>query len=798
MSVSAAFLWRFLEDVWDLLPTEDRKLFESYWSGILQTSSDLEQKTIQAALSTEVATVPVFLTERWNRFLLNEDNCDLFQESESLVLNAYLETSLGRETGLYDMFVLTLPSGQIWHEETMRFFDASVRSLRYGKIVNGTLSVKMGGFEFTPNRDYVVNKLDGTIQALDDGRILTTDIVTIRYQHEEYTRGLDYEIDELKAAVRRLASTSIADGETVTARYTYNGTATLPMESSAGAVDGPVLRDETKDFSGLLPGRTLIVKSGLNAGTYAVNMVVSSNELQIAGTFPSVQTSDVSYQIDAFPHGIKVSSGIISIPRLQDRVDLPSSVMIENVDYRVKGGILSVRSAFLLMDIGSSDTRERQMWAETTRVNRETPYRNFGVMIDFYRTNSAEYLSALQGLWYTFWTGSTPGNLQRGLHILLGLPYARKAGTVTRVDTDLGEIDITDPRGQTITYYIPTGLDPEVARYDEVARFAKLTNGVEIVDRNNEPGFVELRLGRSGIDRFLTDNASRGPGSTDETKALILLEHHLFIAQVLTEVIASRVNVDELVTFLDNMKPSNTEYVFAFSSDESEGVLIGEETPTPHLSIDLSTTIGNNPWNQAEYLEAWILRRFTGQIPSGGTQATGNFSDSVDFAALGIDRGDYVRINTGAFKGYHKVLKRFSASLLAIDIPDASIVGTAGIDYVVFTEEMLMDHDAINVRNEHFVFDGTAYSTPASLNTKTDFDFSATELENEDIEALLLVDIGITGAEVQVITDADRDLSEFDVGTPPSAPTTRDHQMASAALKRTNNTGPTVTDAFAI
>ena len=74
MSVSAAFLWRFLEDVWDLLPKDDRDLFQSYWSGMLQTAADMEQKTIEAALSTQVATVPVHLTERWNRFALNEDN----------------------------------------------------------------------------------------------------------------------------------------------------------------------------------------------------------------------------------------------------------------------------------------------------------------------------------------------------------------------------------------------------------------------------------------------------------------------------------------------------------------------------------------------------------------------------------------------------------------------------------------------------------------------------------------------------------------------------------------------------
>ena len=75
-SLSSLFLYRFLDDVWDLLPTEDRDLFEAYWRGKLRIAGDLEQKTLEASQSTEVAEVPVFLTERWNRFVMDEDTTD--------------------------------------------------------------------------------------------------------------------------------------------------------------------------------------------------------------------------------------------------------------------------------------------------------------------------------------------------------------------------------------------------------------------------------------------------------------------------------------------------------------------------------------------------------------------------------------------------------------------------------------------------------------------------------------------------------------------------------------------------
>lgn len=892
MSVSSGFLWRFLEDVWDLLPTEDRNLFEAYWSGQIQIASNLEQKSLEAALSTEMANVPVFLTERWNRFLMNEDSCDLFQATDSIVLSLLAESPLVRETAFYDTIVVSSPSGEISHEETIRFFDDAVHNLRYGGIVANSVSVTLNGFslsgtagtvvandkltkvgafsdvktgmilkvsastpgnpigiytvravvdngdsiliyedfgvgaatgvtfdiydklvEYTANRDYTLNLATGAIQALPTGRIPPTEILTIRYNHSAYTRGLDYEISEVRKSVYRIVGTSIADGETVVASYTYNGTATLTMEGDKGGVSFATLTDATKDFSTLLPNRTLTIKSGPNAGTYPINSAISPTEIRITTSFPVDQATDVEYSINAFPYGVKVDKEIVSIPVLRDLIDNPTSLLIEDVDYRVQSGILSVRGPFRLSSIGPSDIQERQAWAEITRIDKETPYRNFGVLIDFYRSNSEEYKLALQGLWYTFWTGSTPGNLQRGLHILLGLPFARLAGTVSRLDTTLGEVDITDPRGQILSYSIPSGLSATVAVGDGVDRFESLTTGVQIIDRNNDPGFVTSRLGRAGVQQFLTSNASLGIGNTDETKALTLLEQHLFLPQVLMEAITQKVNVVELVTFLENMKPKGTHYVFSFAAETDETITFTEEFPDPQVSIDLTATIGGNPINRAAQesnfsvqsaaaLPATLLvsvQRFSGIILSGGTQAAGNFRDSgIDFIDLGIDRGDIVRIDEGIFLGAWTVLKRISATTLSLNIPDAAIVAASALNYVIFPEERMLDNDAVNIRGEHIVKSGSAYSAPSGLNTKTDADLAGSSLRNEDVKNLLLVDIGIAGDEVQSITDADVENNEITVGTAPAAPVTRDHEIASAALKRTNNLGPTVTHAFAI
>lgn len=798
MSISSSFLWRFLDDVWDLLPTEDRELFQAYWKAQLQIGAGLEHRVLELSQSTLVSQIPVFSTERWNRFLMNEDFCDLFQQTDQLMMSMTSAVSLLRETAFYETVKVSSSSGQIHHEETVRFFDNSVHELRYGKIVRGTISVSLNGFEYAPGRDYVINLTAGTIQALDEGRISPLEIMTIRYQHSEYTLDLDYTLDAARGTIARTASSEIVDGETVAVSYTYNATATIGLEGTAASVEISTFTDSTKDFSSLLPNRTLTISSGPNAGVYSINSVLSPTTLQIAELFPAIQESDVVYSINAFPHGIRVDARIVSIPVLQDLVDNPTTTLLENVDFRVDGGVLAVRSAFNLSTIGPTDKREHQAWAEVSKINLETPYRNFGVLIDFFRTNSEDYKLALQGLWYAFWTGSTPNNLQRGMHILIGLPFAKRAGRVTVVNLSTRQIGVVDSRGQTLTYSIPADLDPTVSVGDEVARFESLTTGVRIIDRNNEPGFVANRLGRAGISKYLTSRATLGVGNSDETRALTLLENHLFLPQILVEAITQTVNVRELVTFLDNMKPQWTDYVFSFAVEEDETLNVAEDFAPIGVDVDLTTTVSNNQWNQSFQFNSFLVQQGTGEVIAGGTQATGNFRDSaVDFVTLGVDDGDTVRVTSGLFMGYHQVIKRISASVLSLDIPDALIVGAFDIDYVVIPSERALDNDAIHLRRENILLPGTTYSAPSVLNTKSDAGIAATSLTTDEIKALLLVDIAIVGSEVQGITDADLTVLEFDVPVPP-APGVQPHEICSCALMRTNNTGPTVTDAFAI
>jgi len=802
MSLSASFLYRFIDDVWDLLPTEDRELFETYWRGLVRAGGNLQQKTMEANASLFIEHVPVFLTERWNKYTMDDATADLFVTTEAVVLAGSAETQLQFEAVLFDTLSVSNATRNIPNTESIQFFDNTVRTLRYGKLVPNTISVRNAEIEFTRKRDFTLNETLGEIQRTPNSRIPTDALVSVSYGHEEYTEGLDYVVDEEDVSVARLGvTTAIPSGATVTAGYTYNATSTIPLSSSDGAVlvDLKTFTDTTNTFGGVSPGRILTITSGPNEGTYTVLRVTGMTSLEIVGSFPAVQSGDVVYTIAAFPYAMRVDKNIASIPLLQDLIDGPSIVWIEGVDYIVRDGILASRKALPLQTLGPEEKRTQSLWAEVTKINAQTPYRNFGVLIDFFRENSEEYKLALQGLWFTFWTGSTHGNLVTGLHILMGLPFARNAGTVVSVSDT--QIQIEDGRGQILSYTIPANLVAQVARGDEVVRFQRLVNGVRIIDRINEPGFVAARLGREGISRFLTSNASVGPGDSDETRALTLLENHLFLPQILAEAVTSLINVQEFVTYLDNMKPAWTEYVFSISVSEDETIILSEDEIELSAILNLTTTVSSNEFNQVESFGSNILIGTFGAVLGAGSQAAGNFQDlSRDFTAAGIGKGSVIHILTGDFIGTHAVLERKNDNLLSLDIPDVDLVNDSGLDWRAITEEQArLNHDAPTIRDPNIILDGANYTTPTTLNVQTDADFGSTMLTDEDVKAMLLIDIGISGAEVQAITDADIANGEIQVGTAPGGvPVAQAHQIGSVAVVRTDNGGPGVTDVFAI
>ena len=193
----------------------------------------------------------------------------------------------------------------------------------------------------------------------------------------------------------------------------------------------------------------------------------------------------------------------------------PQTYVLEIGDsrYRVKAVTSTTRlelEAEALAPLTGAEWTLRQLtdlptylWGEVTYVdNRPTIEANFGRLVNIeiddinVRTDDLDYLSAVQGLWYTYWFGPTPYNLRIGSQILLGLPFAEVTGTIVDIslnfDTSRSRVLVQDAGNDSIirSYFFPRDLGIETnpdtgvgyALGDTVEQFAPLSKGIEVDD----------------------------------------------------------------------------------------------------------------------------------------------------------------------------------------------------------------------------------------------------------------------------------------------------------------------------
>ena len=323
--------------------------------------------------------------------------------------------------------------------------------------------------------------------------------------------------------------------------------------------------------------------SGINS---KIEVLETSDPAQNASEFVlGILGTDLPKAVPEFPFIYTPSvSNIVSIPFFRN------AVRDENVTVTLTEG--ADHSIDESKNIAFKSQPPEILWAKRTLIDEETPFNNFGFLMDIFQENNQRYVEVLQGLWFAFWTGPKPRNVEIALYLLFGLPTALEAGTVTRVTAT--EIDTTSNEGLVRTFEIPSGLVAIVAVGDSVVRFDPLVNGVRVLDKINSPGFIEEEIGRAGIQRFLTDDASRGTGDTDETKALRMLEEYTFLPQIQVEAFNEDVDLQNVRTFLDAIKPLNKTFLFQVVRGDFRDEIELEDRDGNQLEINLTENLDAN------------------------------------------------------------------------------------------------------------------------------------------------------------------------------------------------------------
>jgi hypothetical protein len=214
--------------------------------------------------------------------------------------------------------------------------------------------------------------------------------------------------------------------------------------------------------------------------------------------------------------------------------------------------------------------------------------------------------------------------------LVFGLPTAQEICTVTAVSTTV--ITTASPDGIIRDFDIPVGLLAIVTVGQVLQKFQPLVDGIDVFDKINNPGFIDSEIGRAGIQRFLTDNASRGTGDTDETKALTMLEEHTFLPQISVDAfISPDIDLGSVKTFLDSIKPLSKAYLFQVIVGTFRDNMPIVERLDMDIGIDITPNFDNN---QTTFLPLVDLQTY---------ETTNN--DALDLDSEGVSFGEAVEID---------------------------------------------------------------------------------------------------------------------------------------------------------
>lgn len=305
----------------------------------------------------------------------------------------------------------------------------------------------------------------------------------------------------------------------------------------------------------------------LNLATQTSNKEFSADSFGVFNldSTPVYKEGSVSY--DSLVSGVRQDVNIYSwkyfnplssvelkyLPSLQKAIN-STTKLIETKDYEV----LSNGIAFKVLP-------DSDLYAEFVAFDEKTIYKNYGVLLGLSEeASSEEYKSRVQGLLYSYYKGPTIQSIRVGTNLLLGLPVVTVPGTVT-----VHNKNYSGTKNQIVigglTYYYPKVAGSSLQVGDSLNLFDSICDAVNIRDYISSPNWIS--------------------GSSYHE----LQKYHLFSAKIDLESLIS-VNLEDVVNFLDNIKPSFKSYSIDLYRTEVDEIDISDDINI-ELAIEIIDTI---------------------------------------------------------------------------------------------------------------------------------------------------------------------------------------------------------------
>ena len=572
------FVWNYLSDFWNLIEDKDR--ITTFWQGLAQVAASELLNLWQVDYSKSLRDIQRTFQRKWLHYdlLMTEsqglieatsvravyggvESSDILNAGISGVSGTHLDIQFGdAPAATIVMFTSPDPYTPVQLQALMQAAFAQVDTRivvhalpqRAGTITHLRIDAPFPLLVLPTSTApfYTPGQLNGIPSGTAGAGVVTPNT----YRAEKSLQFLDIEPgDFLCLAGVAYRITGVVDNASDPWYFQRLILADpLPVPASTPwDISGTVKSPDLDFWNGMVEQGDIVTYEVLNTTTNVltpvVGLVLGSNQavtgsLPVDATVVGIYLANPIFQV--FLGSVlrrkymPLDPLIVDVPYLQEFVVSTddTQVLRRNVDYffdTFRGQPCLRFITPVPADMGGPDVWQGapppgQLWAELSYLdNSERIQNNFGIPAEFTLADHAQlpsnvdYLSAVRGLWYSYFNGPTVNNLRVGSQILLGLPFAEEAGTIVGIRNDFtvttGQILVQDLANTAIVrdYTYPKALDLETNPAtslpytigDTVVQFAPLVTGVEIADYINKPNWFQGYLEQGAffeVDKFFT------------------------------------------------------------------------------------------------------------------------------------------------------------------------------------------------------------------------------------------------------------------------------------------------------
>lgn len=543
-----SFIWNYISDFWRI--EENTEWVETFWSGIAQIIAAELLNLWQIEYSKSLRDIQRHHQRKWLNYQLRLPEL-VPEATTSVVILSGLDSALLEELTSYNVSnkKLVITSDFLANDIVIRFTGsqtpqqvaqtinnklALVPQIRCVYMVGGTGVVLRieAGFPFEISEETTLQEdffTIGSVNSWMSGTGVVVDPTTV--QVDKSLVGLDLPTDAM-LLVDGIGYRIARIIDNADDNWRYQRVVLVDPITTIGTVSwsipGYTVSIRTDYYSALVSAGDLATYEVINNETEEERLV-TCKVLGVSATSTNFVLIDfeplyvvalnlrdyrVFLRYITRKARIPIDKLIVDVPYLQEKIVIEddTQTLRRNIDFFLEKhrGFSCIR--FVTGDSPNPDVWEYQeppelLWAEYTFLdNSKTIESNFGLAVDFSldkhsQLSNIDYLSAVRGLWYSYFNGATLHNMRVGLQILLGLPFAEETGTIIEIRPDYsntqGRILVRDLNAQQIvrSYNYNNNLELEInpatklpyTEGDVVDQFSPMVKGVEVIDYVKQP-----------------------------------------------------------------------------------------------------------------------------------------------------------------------------------------------------------------------------------------------------------------------------------------------------------------------